>query len=316
MFRRASVAMKLDKAKSTPPPRRATATGAPLSEHPSKKAAGSQDQHGLEDRTDDVLMGGALTAEDLFELLDMEIDNLSERCKSAEGVAKNDLRPLVKAIADLRAVGMGQEDRVKRAVEFQMRCTQQLVLQQEIKAALQSKSMAEIQACLEKVKLYQLQKLNVAKRLELEWGAMQKEIKKETAEELRRVQAENKQLQKEIASSATSTQSSPSSQGAPAKRKSLLPAFGGVFRRAESSPGPDRQSHADEFALEDEDYAAMTIKDLRAMCVEHGVDATGVLEKRDLVRLVSAKIAQKPLQPAPAKPAPKLALPIAMPGGA
>ena len=74
----------------------------------------------------------------------------------------------------------------------------QLVTQQEIRGALQTKSFTEVQRCLEKIKVYNLPKLNLAKRLEAEWVANQKVLTWETKAEISRVAAEKKRVQKKL----------------------------------------------------------------------------------------------------------------------
>jgi len=296
LFRRASMVAKPPKASASKPARRATTAGLQTSEHVNKR--GALDTHALEDK-DDVLMGGALSTDDLLELLDMEMENLAEKCKGAEGITKGDLRPLIKAIGDLRAVNLGQDDRVKRAVEFQMRCTSQLVAQQEIKSALQTRSVADVQACLEKIKSYKLQNLNLAKRLESEWVAIQKELSKEAKAEIHRVATENKRLHKELEENKAAGGATP--KDAPGRRKSFVPSF--FNKRSGAQP--------DEFALEDA-YASMSVKDLRTMCMENGLDPTGVVEKGELVKMVQDHLATKSMAKAKAKSEPP---PQVMPGG-
>lgn len=147
---------------------------------------------------DDVLMGGALTTDDLFELLEMEMENLSNKSKSAEGITKADLRPLIKAIADLRSVGRGQDEAVRRAVEFQLKMIATVQALAEVDAALNSRNYEAMKLAYQKVKHYGL-KSRRAKELERLLLTTEKEKVKE-------VEADNRRLRKELQDVSSSGQ--------------------------------------------------------------------------------------------------------------
>jgi hypothetical protein len=76
----------------------------------------------------------------------------------------------------------GASEAVKKAVEFQMRITRQLVIQQDVKTALQNRHLDEMKTAVDKAKTIQL-KTRQFKQLETELLVLQKEALKKITEE-------------------------------------------------------------------------------------------------------------------------------------
>lgn len=150
---------------------------------------------GGKNKRDTVLLGGVLTKEDLFQILRMDIETLSVKAKSRDGISKDDLRPLLKSISDLRGIGMGGNDSVQKAVDFQMKLACQLVIQQEVKAALENKNHEERKRVVNKGRDIHLRTTQF-KELEKEYIAVEKETLKRMSEELQKLKAGSDQSQK------------------------------------------------------------------------------------------------------------------------
>lgn len=225
---------------------------------------------------DDVLIGGALNKDDLFELLQEQIDILSIRMKSPDGVSRDDLKPLLKAISDLRGLGLGADETLKKAVDFQMKVTRQLVVQQDVKTALLTRQYQSMREAVLKARDINLQTKQV-KQLESELLALNKELLKKAEEEndrLRKQQKQEKSQPNETSEAPTTTapaKGSPTASSAANKSFTSQQSNSSVdgakdgkdangskrffWRRGDKKKSPDGQNHAqpEDYNLNDDE---------------------------------------------------------------